>query len=160
VLTACRVFTKEHSLLLFNMVFVWAVMFQICSHSKKCEGEWMCYWCSICLPLSCRLFEIMFNMPICHINNMKNTNFFMQWNYAWNFIATPHKRVSPDSSWWKGILLSFNPTHWQKGIKLFFRTAKFTFLSNNTGPAIATMDTGVTHLVEDRIFCSLCSTHC
>ena len=131
-LTAYRVFTKEHSLLLFNMRFVWAVMLQSCSHSKNCEGERMCYWCAICLPLTCKLFEIMFNRPVCDINNMINTNFFMQWNYSWNFIASPHKSVYPDPSWWKSILVSFNPTHWQNWIKLFFRRAKFIFLSSNT----------------------------
>lgn len=128
-LTACRVFMKEQSLLLFNMCFLWAVMLQSFSHSKKCEGKGMYYWFSICLSLTCKLCEIMF---ICNINNTINTNFFMQWNYSWNFIATPHKSVYLNQSWWKNILLSFNPTQWQNGIKLFFRRAKFTFLSSNT----------------------------
>jgi hypothetical protein len=114
------------------MCFVWAVMLQIFSHSKKCEGEGMCYWFSMCLPLTCKLFEIMFSMPICHVNNTINTNFFMQWNYSWKFIATLHKSVYPNPSRWKSILLSFSPTHWQKEVKLFFIRAKFTYLSSNT----------------------------
>jgi hypothetical protein len=69
---------KTHGVLLFNMCFVWAVMLQSFSHSKKCEGERLCYWCLICLPFTCKLFEIMIKMPICYINNTTNTNFFMQ----------------------------------------------------------------------------------